>query len=69
MENHMLGIDGNRDIVVTKDAFSGLKAAFPTTDKKDSTTDAIQHFMGESKSKDSIPIARVKSSVRSATCT
>ena len=46
----MLGIDGNRDMLVMKDAYSGFKAAYPTPAKKaDSTADAIKHFMGESK--------------------
>ena len=44
----MLGIDGKRDILVMRDAFSGLKAAYPLPDKKaDSTADAIKHFRGE----------------------
>ena len=42
-----LGIDGNRDILVRKDAYSGLKAAYPMPDKADLTADAITDFMGE----------------------
>ena len=43
----MLGIDGSRDILVLKDAFSGFKAAYPMPDRRaDSTADAIRHFKG-----------------------
>ena len=46
----MLGIYGSRDILVSNDAFSGFKAAYPMPDRKvDSTADAIRHFMGERK--------------------
>ena len=46
-QDNMLGIDGSRDSLVLKDAFSGFKAAYPMTDRKaDSTADAIRHFMG-----------------------
>ena len=46
----MLGIDGSRDILVLKVAFSGFKAAYPMPDRKaDSTADAIRHIMGDRK--------------------
>ena len=46
----MLGIDGSRDVLVLKDAFSGFKAAYPMPDRRaDSTADAIRHFMGDRK--------------------
>ena len=46
-QDNMLGIDGSRDILVLKDAFSGFKAAYPMPDRKaDSTADAIKHFIG-----------------------
>ena len=49
-QDNMLGIDGSRDILVLKDAFSGFKAAYPMPDRKaDSTADAIRHFMGNRK--------------------
>ena len=47
-QDNMLGIDGNRDILAMKGAYSGLKAAYPMPDKRaDSTADAIKHFMGD----------------------
>ncbi len=49
-QDNMLGVDGNRDILVMKDAFSRLKAAYPVLDKTaDSTADAIKHFYGRAK--------------------
>ena len=41
-------IDGNRGILVIKDAFSNFKSAYPMPDESaDSTMDAIKHFKGE----------------------
>jgi hypothetical protein len=49
-QDNMLGIDGSRDILVLKDAFSGFKAAYPMPDRKaDSTSGPIRHFMGDRK--------------------
>ena len=49
-QDNMLGIDGNRDMLVVTDPYSGFKAAYPMPDKKaDSTADAIKHFMGDRK--------------------
>ena len=49
-QDNTLGIDGSRDILVLKDAFSGFKAAYPMSDRKaDSTADAIRHVMGDRK--------------------
>ena len=46
----MIGIDGSRDILVMKDAFSCFKAAYPMPDRRaDSTVAAIRHFMGDRK--------------------
>ena len=44
----MLGLDGNRDILVMKDAFSNIKSAYPMPDKSaDATMGAIKHYKGE----------------------
>ena len=46
--NNMLGMNGGRDMMVLKDAFSGLKAAYPMPDKSaDSTMMAIKLFKGD----------------------
>ncbi|MFM7982090.1 MAG: hypothetical protein ACKPKO_22505, partial [Candidatus Fonsibacter sp.] len=43
----MLGIEEGNDVLVMRDAYSGLKAAYPMPDKTaDSTMMAIQHFKG-----------------------
>ncbi|MFM7979837.1 MAG: hypothetical protein ACKPKO_11020, partial [Candidatus Fonsibacter sp.] len=43
--DNMLGIEGGKDVLVMRDAYSGLKAAYPMPDKSaDSTMMAIQHF-------------------------
>ncbi|MFM7983686.1 MAG: hypothetical protein ACKPKO_30615, partial [Candidatus Fonsibacter sp.] len=48
VHDNMLGIEGGRDVLVMKDAYSGLKAAYPMPDKTaDSTMLAIQHFKGK----------------------
>ena len=45
--DNMLGIDGNRGILVMQDAVSGFKAASPMpANKADSIADAIKHFKG-----------------------
>ena len=44
----MLGLDGNRDTLVIKDAFSQFRSAYPMPDRSaDSTMVAIEHFKGE----------------------
>ncbi|MFM7986346.1 MAG: hypothetical protein ACKPKO_44240, partial [Candidatus Fonsibacter sp.] len=44
----MLGMNGSRDVMVLKDAFSGLKAAYPMPDQSaDSTMMAIKLFKGD----------------------
>ena len=44
----MQGIDGNRDVMVLKDALSVLRAAYTMPDKTaDSTAHAMKHFKGE----------------------
>ena len=49
-QDNMLGIDGNRDMLVMNDALSVFKAAYLLPDKKaDSTADAIKHFKGKRK--------------------
>ena len=41
--DNMLGMNGSRDMMVLKDAYSGLKAAYPMPDKSsDSTMMAIK---------------------------
>ena len=46
--DNMLGIEGSRDILVIKDAYSGFKSAYPMPDKTaDSTADAIRHFKSD----------------------
>ncbi|MFM7987515.1 MAG: hypothetical protein ACKPKO_50200, partial [Candidatus Fonsibacter sp.] len=43
----MIGIEGGKDVLVMKAAYSGLKAAYPMPDKTaDSTMMAVQHFKG-----------------------
>ncbi|MFM7979920.1 MAG: hypothetical protein ACKPKO_11450, partial [Candidatus Fonsibacter sp.] len=43
----MLGIEGGKDVLVMKDAYSGLKAAYLMPDKSaDSAKMAIHHFKG-----------------------
>ncbi len=45
--DNMLGVDGNCDIMVMEDAFSGLKAAYTMPDKAaDPTVHAITYFKG-----------------------
>ncbi|MFM7978774.1 MAG: hypothetical protein ACKPKO_05610, partial [Candidatus Fonsibacter sp.] len=45
--DNMLGIEGGKDVLVMRDAYSGLKAAYPMPDKTAaSTMMAIQHFRG-----------------------
>ena len=47
-KDNMLGLDGNKDILVIQDAFSGFQSAYPMPDKTvDSTMDAINHVKGE----------------------
>ena len=47
-KDNMIGFDGNRVILVIKDAFSNFKSAYPMPDKSvDSTMDAIKHVKGE----------------------
>ena len=47
-KDNMFGIDGIRDMLVVKDAFSGRKAAHPMADKSgESTMEAIKHFKGD----------------------
>ncbi|MFM7987884.1 MAG: hypothetical protein ACKPKO_52085, partial [Candidatus Fonsibacter sp.] len=47
VHDNMLGIEGGNDVLVMKDAYSGLKVAYPMPDKSaDSTRMAIQHFKG-----------------------
>ena len=47
-KDNMLGLDGNRDMLVINDAFSHFKSAYPMPDKSaDSTMDAIKHVKGE----------------------
>ena len=69
-QDNMLGIYGNRDILVMKDAYSGFKAAYPMPDKKaDLTADAIKHLMGKKKDREfQTRTARARSSVNGATC-
>ncbi|MFM7981262.1 MAG: hypothetical protein ACKPKO_18295 [Candidatus Fonsibacter sp.] len=47
--DNMLGIDGGKDTLVTMDAYSGLKSAYPMSDKSaESTMMAIKLFKGHS---------------------
>ncbi|MFM7979396.1 MAG: hypothetical protein ACKPKO_08785, partial [Candidatus Fonsibacter sp.] len=47
-QDNMLGIQGSRDIMVIKDAYSGLKSSYPMPDKSaESTIIAIKHFQRE----------------------
>ena len=47
-QDNMLGIDDSSDILVLRDACSGLKVAYPVPDKTaDSIVEAIKHFKGE----------------------
>ena len=46
--DNMMGMDGSQDILVIKDALSGVKLAYPMPDKTaDSTADAIKHIKGD----------------------
>ena len=46
--DNVLGVDGSRDILVIKDAYSGIKSAYPMPEKTaDSTSDAIKHVEGD----------------------
>ncbi|MFM7989790.1 MAG: hypothetical protein ACKPKO_61800, partial [Candidatus Fonsibacter sp.] len=45
--DNMLGVNGSKDVMVMRDAFSGLKAAYPMPDTSaDSTMMAIKLFKG-----------------------
>jgi hypothetical protein len=68
-QDNMLGIDGNRDILVMKDAFSGFKTSFPMPDGGRirlpmplSVSWAIERL------KDSTPTAQAKTSVHCEIC-
>ena len=69
-QDNMLGIDGNRDILVMKDAYSGFKAAYPMPDKKGGFDGRRHQFFvwDIARSEDSTPTARVRSSGHCVTC-
>ena len=47
-KENMLGVTGDRDALVVKDLYSGLKHLYPTADKSAKTTEAsLRHFIGD----------------------